>query len=139
MTDFHEKHDIAGSLDDLVVAEIARTVTATEPGGAPGDAAVGVVEAFRAVRGAHRGHPGLLTALRLQEAGADVAVLEAGRVGGGATGHTTAKLSSLHGLTYAGLVRRHGEEKAGLHGAANQAGIERIAAPAMMKPKVWIG
>ena len=29
-----------------------------------------------------------------------VAVVEADRVGAGVTGHTTAKLSSLHGLTY---------------------------------------
>jgi glycine/D-amino acid oxidase-like deaminating enzyme/nitrite reductase/ring-hydroxylating ferredoxin subunit len=73
------------------------------------------------------GISGLLTALRLQEAGVDVAVLEAGRVGGGATGHTTAKLSSLHGLQFADLAGKHGDETAARHGAANQAGLARIA------------
>jgi glycine/D-amino acid oxidase-like deaminating enzyme/nitrite reductase/ring-hydroxylating ferredoxin subunit len=74
------------------------------------------------------GISGLLTALRLQEAGVDVGVLEAGRVGGGATGHTTAKLSSLHGLQFAELARKLGDETAARHGAANQAGLARIAA-----------
>jgi glycine/D-amino acid oxidase-like deaminating enzyme/nitrite reductase/ring-hydroxylating ferredoxin subunit len=49
-------------------------------------------------------------------------------VGAGATGYTTAKLSSLHGLTYAKLLDHHGEELARLYGQANEAGIARIAA-----------
>ncbi len=56
-----------------------------------------------------------------------VAVVEADRVGAGVTGHTTAKLSSLHGLTYARLSRSFGEDGARAYGEANQAGIEQIA------------
>ena len=74
------------------------------------------------------GITGLLTALALKRAGADVAVIEARRTGAGATGYTTAKLSSLHGLTYADLASSHGAERARLHGEANEAGIAAIAA-----------
>jgi glycine/D-amino acid oxidase-like deaminating enzyme/nitrite reductase/ring-hydroxylating ferredoxin subunit len=73
------------------------------------------------------GITGLLAALALKRAGADVAVIEAREVGSGATGYTTAKLSSLHGLTYAELTSRHGPERARLHGEANEAGIAAIA------------
>ena len=43
---------------------------------------------------------GLTTALLLERQGAKVAVLEMRHVAAGATGHNTAKLTSLHGLTY---------------------------------------
>jgi len=68
------------------------------------------------------GITGLTTALLLQDAGLDVALLEADRVCTGATGGTTAKVTSLHGLTYAGL----GADRASVYAAANQAGIEHI-------------
>ena len=74
------------------------------------------------------GMVGVTTALLLRRQGARVTVLEAGRVCGGVTGHTTAKLSSLHGLTYATLARKHGDEKAHVYGEANEAGIARTAA-----------
>ena len=51
------------------------------------------------------GIAGVTTALMLAEAGADVVLLEAGRVGHGVTGHTTAKVSSQHGLIYARCAR----------------------------------
>ena len=70
---------------------------------------------------------GITTALLLAEAGTAVAVVESGEVGAGVTGYTTAKVSSLHGLTYRDLVRKHGEERARLYGEANQAGLEKIA------------
>ena len=66
------------------------------------------------------GITGLLTALALKRAGAEVAARE---VGSGATGYTTAKLSSLHSLSYADLTSSHGPERARLHGEANEAGI----------------
>ncbi len=56
-----------------------------------------------------------------------VAVVEADRVGAGVTGHTTAKLSSLHGLTYARLSSSFGDDGARVYGEANQAGIEQVA------------
>lgn len=72
------------------------------------------------------GLTGLLVAYALNRAGASVAVLEARSVGSGATGHTSAKLTSLHGLAYDGLVRRVGRERAAAHAAANEHGIAVI-------------
>jgi glycine/D-amino acid oxidase-like deaminating enzyme/nitrite reductase/ring-hydroxylating ferredoxin subunit len=73
------------------------------------------------------GLAGLLCAHLLVEEGARVAVIEASRVGRGVTGHTTAKVSSLHGLTYDRLRSRFGEEAAHAHGEANEAGVALIA------------
>ena len=84
-----------------------------------GDLAVDVV-----VIGA--GIAGLSTALFLQQGGAAVALLEAGRVASGVTGYTTAKVSSLHGLQYARLRDRFGPERAAVYGEANQTAIERM-------------
>jgi glycine/D-amino acid oxidase-like deaminating enzyme/nitrite reductase/ring-hydroxylating ferredoxin subunit len=72
------------------------------------------------------GITGLLTALELRQAGREVIVIEARRVGSGATGLTTAKLSSLHGLSYADLAGSLGDGVARAHGQANEAGIARI-------------
>ncbi len=73
------------------------------------------------------GITGLATALLLQQAGASVAVVEAGRVACGVTGSTTAKVTSLHGLTYAKLASTFGEEGARVYAEANQAGLKLIA------------
>jgi glycine/D-amino acid oxidase-like deaminating enzyme/nitrite reductase/ring-hydroxylating ferredoxin subunit len=73
------------------------------------------------------GITGLTAALLLAREGARVGLLEARTIGAGATGHTTAKLSSLHGLTYERLIDSHGERLAQLYGEANEAGIARIA------------
>jgi glycine/D-amino acid oxidase-like deaminating enzyme/nitrite reductase/ring-hydroxylating ferredoxin subunit len=70
---------------------------------------------------------GLTTAVLLAREGADVVVLEAGRLGRGVTGRTTAKLSSLHGLTYESLESKHGRETTAAYAQANEAGIELIA------------
>ncbi len=69
---------------------------------------------------------GLTTALLLERQGARVAVLEARHVGAGASGYTTAKLSSLHGLTYRRLAGSLGSDAARTYGAANEAGIARV-------------
>ena len=73
------------------------------------------------------GITGLSTAALLKRAGARVAVIEAGRVASGVTGYTTAKVSSLHGLTYASLEKRLGPDAARTYGEANQSGIAEIA------------
>jgi glycine/D-amino acid oxidase-like deaminating enzyme/nitrite reductase/ring-hydroxylating ferredoxin subunit len=73
------------------------------------------------------GITGLTTALLLKQAGVSVAVVEAGRVACGVTGYTTAKVTSLHGLTYAKLRSTFGEQGARVYGEANQAGLELIA------------
>jgi glycine/D-amino acid oxidase-like deaminating enzyme/nitrite reductase/ring-hydroxylating ferredoxin subunit len=69
---------------------------------------------------------GLSTALLLAERGARVVVLEAGRVCSGVTAHTTAKVTSLHGLKYAGLMRNRGEESARAYAMANEAAIAQV-------------
>jgi glycine/D-amino acid oxidase-like deaminating enzyme/nitrite reductase/ring-hydroxylating ferredoxin subunit len=73
------------------------------------------------------GITGITAALLLKRGGASVAVFEAGRVCTGITGYTTAKVSSLHGLTYDSLQSTFGTEGARAYAAANQAGLERIA------------
>jgi glycine/D-amino acid oxidase-like deaminating enzyme len=56
------------------------------------------------------GITGLMTPLLLQQEGLSMAVVEAGRVAYGVTGYITAKVTSLHGLVYAELTRRFGEQ-----------------------------
>lgn len=72
------------------------------------------------------GMTGLTTALVLVESGLDVMVLEARGLAAGTTGGTTGKLTSQHGLIYADLVKRHGEEAARSYGLANQAAIGQL-------------
>ena len=62
------------------------------------------------------GITGLTTALLLKQAGVSVAVVEADRVACGVTGHTTAKVTSLHGLTYAKLRTTFGAQGARIYG-----------------------
>ncbi|HEX8556659.1 MAG TPA: FAD-dependent oxidoreductase [Pyrinomonadaceae bacterium] len=73
------------------------------------------------------GIAGVATAYLLKQAGATVAVVEAGRVVESVTGNTTAKITSLHGLIYDQLVSDFGEEKARLYGEAQEAAKEKIA------------
>ena len=73
------------------------------------------------------GITGLTTALLLAQRGVSVVVLEAHRLAAGTTGYTTAKITSLHSLTYAHLIEQLGEENARLYGQANEAAIEQIA------------
>jgi glycine/D-amino acid oxidase-like deaminating enzyme/nitrite reductase/ring-hydroxylating ferredoxin subunit len=71
---------------------------------------------------------GVTTALLLHEAGVRVVLLEANRIGHGVTGHTTAKVSSQHGLMYAQLRSKHGADAAGLYGRANEDALAWIGA-----------
>jgi glycine/D-amino acid oxidase-like deaminating enzyme/nitrite reductase/ring-hydroxylating ferredoxin subunit len=73
------------------------------------------------------GIAGITTALLLAEAGASVVLLEADRLACGVTGHTTAKVSSQHGLIYARLRSRFGADAARTYGEANQAALDWIA------------
>lgn len=74
------------------------------------------------------GITGITTATFLKEAGKTVAILESNKVIKNVTGHTTAKITSLHGLIYHDLSQRFGEENAArIYANANQAAIERIA------------
>ncbi|WP_084802742.1 FAD-dependent oxidoreductase [Halorientalis sp. IM1011] len=69
---------------------------------------------------------GITTAYHLATAGQSVALLERDRLLGGTTGHTTAKLTSLHGLRYADLLERRGETRAREYAEANEAAIDRV-------------
>jgi glycine/D-amino acid oxidase-like deaminating enzyme/nitrite reductase/ring-hydroxylating ferredoxin subunit len=73
------------------------------------------------------GLAGITAAALLKKAGKTVAVLEAERIAKGASGCTTAKITSLHQLKYATLVKEIGENKARLYGESNQAAVEQIA------------
>jgi glycine/D-amino acid oxidase-like deaminating enzyme/nitrite reductase/ring-hydroxylating ferredoxin subunit len=74
------------------------------------------------------GIAGLTTALLLRRAGASVAVLEAGRVGTGVTGCSTAKVTALQSTVYSTIRRRHGVEGTEAYAAASRAGVEQLAA-----------
>ncbi|MGI8846405.1 MAG: FAD-dependent oxidoreductase [Thermoleophilaceae bacterium] len=85
----------------------------------------GTVHADVAVLGG--GIVGITTALMLQEQGVDVVLIEADRLGRGVTGHTTAKVSSQHGLIYSQIRSKHGTGAARTYGKANQVALEWIA------------
>ena len=84
----------------------------------------GELEADFVVVGA--GISGLTVASLLARDGSTVAILEADRVGGGTSGHTTGKITSQHGLIYRELVDRHGEERPAAYARANQEAIRQI-------------
>jgi glycine/D-amino acid oxidase-like deaminating enzyme/nitrite reductase/ring-hydroxylating ferredoxin subunit len=73
------------------------------------------------------GIAGVSLALELAEAGLRVGLIEAGRVAGGASGNSTAKVSSLHALTYEQLERQQSIDVARAYGEANEAGLAAIA------------
>jgi len=69
---------------------------------------------------------GLTAALRMQAAGLRCVVLEARTVGSGVTGHSTAKISSLHGAVYQQLEKQSAEI-ARDYASANEFGVRRIS------------
>ena len=69
------------------------------------------------------GITGLLCAYALKQSGARVLLAEGGRICGGVTGNTTAKITAQHGLLYAKLLRRFGAERTGLY---LQAGLDAL-------------
>ena len=95
----------------------------TSPGDLEGEL-IGEATADVIVVGA--GIAGLMTARLLAEAGKSVVVVEAGDICAGATGFSTAKITSLHGLNYAEIEQRYDTEHARIYGEANEAGIAEI-------------
>lgn len=61
------------------------------------------------------GITGITAAYLLSKEGLKVALIEAGSVLNGTTGHTTAKLTAQHGLIYDELINHFGKEKARLY------------------------
>lgn len=72
------------------------------------------------------GITGLTVALLLKRRGVRVAVLEAGRVGQGTTGHSTAKVTALQSTLYSQIRARHSADATASYAAANQAAVEQI-------------
>ena len=66
------------------------------------------------------GITGILTAFLLQKTGKEVVVLERGRIAGGQTEGTTAKITAQHGLIYRRLIDQLGEGPARQYAQANQ-------------------
>jgi len=73
------------------------------------------------------GIAGLTTARMLVDEGASVIVVDAGPISAGATGYTTAKVTSLHGLAYTRIADAFDEDRARLYGEANEAAIAEVA------------
>jgi glycine/D-amino acid oxidase-like deaminating enzyme/nitrite reductase/ring-hydroxylating ferredoxin subunit len=74
------------------------------------------------------GITGMTAALLLARAGRSVAVVDQHVVAGGTTGHSTAKITSQHGLTYALLRLTHGRGAARSYAQAMEAAKDQIAA-----------
>lgn len=73
------------------------------------------------------GIAGLSVASELARTGRSVAVLEAGGIGAGVTGGTTAKVSVLHGAIYHHLADKLGDETAETYAASQWAALEHVA------------
>ncbi len=74
------------------------------------------------------GLAGLLCAHKLTRAGVDCVLVEAGRLCGGVTKNTTAKLTVQHGLIYHKLLKEFGLERAKAYLNANLEALEQVRA-----------
>ncbi len=72
------------------------------------------------------GIAGITTAYLLKQAGHTVALVEARRLLGGVTGHTTAKVTAQHGMIYDDLCRRFDAATASAYGAGQVAALDWI-------------
>ena len=69
---------------------------------------------------------GISTAYYLTQKGYNVTILERDRIANKVTGHTTAKITSQHGLIYHYLLNQYGKEFARKYYLANQKSIQEI-------------
>jgi glycine/D-amino acid oxidase-like deaminating enzyme/nitrite reductase/ring-hydroxylating ferredoxin subunit len=72
------------------------------------------------------GMAGITSAYLLKKEGFKVAVIDADKILQGTTAHTTAKLTSQHGLIYDKIKRAFSEEKARLYAEANEYAINFV-------------
>lgn len=70
------------------------------------------------------GLSGLLCAYFLNKDGADTVLVESGKICGGISGNTTAKITAQHGIVYSDLISRFGVNKAKLYLEANNSALE---------------
>ena len=70
------------------------------------------------------GIAGLLCAHLLQDGGVSCTVIDAGRICGGITHNTTAKITVQHGLIYHKLIHKYGTERARLYFQAQNEALE---------------
>ena len=70
---------------------------------------------------------GLLCAYFLSWKGLDYCMVDAGRIGEGITGKTTAKISVLQGFTYQNIMQKLGRDAARLYLESNESALERYA------------
>jgi glycine/D-amino acid oxidase-like deaminating enzyme/nitrite reductase/ring-hydroxylating ferredoxin subunit len=72
------------------------------------------------------GITGITTAYLLTQKGLKVAVVDAGRILQGTTGHTTAKITAQHDLIYDELIEHFGKDNAKLYYEANNEALQFI-------------
>ena len=72
------------------------------------------------------GMAGILCAYLLHKENLSMAVLDAGKILGGTTSHTTAKITSQHGLIYDKLKKQMGFDLAKQYADANENAIKQI-------------
>ena len=70
---------------------------------------------------------GTIAARLLKDRGLTVAILEAGRIGHGVTGRSTAKVTAQHALFLQRIEKDHGEAAARTYAEANRAGVALVA------------
>lgn len=70
---------------------------------------------------------GIVAARILKDRGQRVVVVEAGRVGHGVTGRSTAKVTAQHSVYLQRIERDHGAEAARMYAEANRAGVDLIS------------
>ncbi len=73
------------------------------------------------------GITGILCAYALQQAGVDYLLAEAGKICGGITRNTTAKITLQHGLIYDKIINKYGAEKAQMYLNAQDLALEKLS------------
>lgn len=86
------------------------------------------------------GITGILCAYMLKQGGIRCVLAESGRICQKTSGHTTAKITSQHGLIYSQMLQRLGREQAHMYLKANEDALRPIVnfvpvSPAILKKK----
>lgn len=117
---------MTGNFDAVVTASLWLDGVAASTGQEPAAPIAGAAGVDWDVIVVGGGLAGLLSALRLAERGARVALFEARSVAARTTGHSTAKVTALHGAIYHRLIDGKNLETAMQYGQANLVAVEEI-------------